>query len=165
MTKFTEDELHAMPQTRHLMTAEELEQWAQSRKEAGRAIDVATCELGSWRADYADPYGVRQLTPEAYLETKWFVRSPESRGWVHAGDLPEDIVVALCHRIHLEARLFDAAAEKHPGWKFGAPFRPERIDDKAPDRAELIDWFRDSFPDEVRAIEAAFEEKEKWVAS
>jgi hypothetical protein len=46
----TDNELHAMPWTRDLMTAEESAAWVATREAAGRAIDIATCELGRWAA-------------------------------------------------------------------------------------------------------------------
>jgi hypothetical protein len=57
----TDDELHAMPCTRDLMTAEELSDWIASRGAAGRAIDIETCELGCWAAYDCDPYGACDL--------------------------------------------------------------------------------------------------------
>jgi prophage antirepressor-like protein len=58
------NELHAMPWTRNLMDADELRRWLASRKEAGAAIDIATCELGHWGACEADPYGIREMLGE-----------------------------------------------------------------------------------------------------
>jgi hypothetical protein len=55
----TDDEVARMPWLRGLMTREELVAWLASRKEAGRAIDIETCELGKWPADDCDPYGIR----------------------------------------------------------------------------------------------------------
>jgi hypothetical protein len=52
------EKIHAMPWTRDQMTKDELRQLA-SREEAGRLIDVETCELGRWAAYDADPYGIR----------------------------------------------------------------------------------------------------------
>jgi hypothetical protein len=99
------DVLHAMPWTRDQMTPEEMQEWVASRKEAGRQIDIATCELGRWYAYDADPYGADPDLPEEMQQvgTNRFVRSPESRGWVCEDDLPLDKVEAMYDRIHREA--------------------------------------------------------------
>jgi hypothetical protein len=158
----TDDELRALPWTRDLMTREELKNWVATRKAAGRAIDIATCELGRWHAYDPDPYGVRELLGELHPEersigTNRFVRSPESRGWVHEGDLPCDKGRGMYDRIYREAALFEAATERHPGWhRLGV--NASRIDDNAPDYPELLEWFRRSFPGEARAIEAHVDE-------
>jgi hypothetical protein len=52
-----EDEINRMPWTRSLMTDAELQAWVASRKEAGAAIDIETCEHARWRYDL-DPYEV-----------------------------------------------------------------------------------------------------------
>lgn len=56
------------------------------REDAGRAIDIETCELGRWPANDRDPYGILEAKgelPEAMFQiwTNRWVRSPESRGW------------------------------------------------------------------------------------
>jgi hypothetical protein len=85
----TDDEMQRMPWTRHLMKADELQRWVASRKEAGRVIDIETCELGRWRAHDCDVYGVRDLPPEMQqIGTNRYVRSPTSNGWINEGDLP-----------------------------------------------------------------------------
>jgi len=51
----------------------------------------------------------------------------------------------------------EAAIAKHPGWRPGhaSPgVNPTKIDDPAPGFPEILDWFRNSFPDEAREIEA-----------
>jgi hypothetical protein len=98
------DVLHAMPWTRDQMTPEGMREWVASRKEAGRQIDVETCELGRWHAYDADPYGADPDLPEEMrqLGTNRFVRSPESRGWVCEDDLPPDKVTAMYDRIRRE---------------------------------------------------------------
>jgi len=159
----TDDELRAMLWTSDLMTREEPETWVATRKAAGRAIDIETCELGYRYAYDPDPYGVPELLGELHPEERsigksWFVRSPESRGWVYEGDLPVHIAEAMYHRIDRERAARMAAAKRHPDWHLADGGWPVRIDDNATDDLELIEWFRTNFPGETRAIEARVEE-------
>ena len=62
----TNAELNAMPWTASLMTTDELFEWLASRKEAARAIDIETCELGQWKCCAADPYGVLDFSSEDF---------------------------------------------------------------------------------------------------
>jgi hypothetical protein len=98
------DEMQRMPWTRDLMTEDELQQWVASRKAAGLAIDIETCELGACAVYDFDPYRVDPDLPEELrqIATKRFVRSPESRGWVCEDDLPVDKVRAVYDRIERE---------------------------------------------------------------
>jgi hypothetical protein len=79
--------------------------WLASRKEAGRKVDVETCEVVCWVADYAHPYGIREVdgvlqpAENEYTDKYNFVRSPETDGWVCEGDLPQDKAIALMQRI------------------------------------------------------------------
>jgi hypothetical protein len=108
----TEDEIQRMPWTRHLMTEDELQRWVASRKEAGRIIDIETCELGKWYAYDCDVYGVRDLPPEMrQVGTNRYVRLPESNGWINEEDLPVEKFRAMYDRIHRE---FEAWACAHP---------------------------------------------------
>jgi hypothetical protein len=72
------------------MTEDELRQWFESRKEAGRTINIDSCEIGHWYAYDADPYDANPDLPEEakQIGSNCFVRGPKSRGWVHVGDLP-----------------------------------------------------------------------------
>jgi hypothetical protein len=124
------DRVSAMPWTSDQMTDEELRQWLASRAEAGRKIDIETCELGRWHANDCDPYGIREMLGELNEEmfqigTNRFVRSVDSNGWVHEGDLPGDKGCAMYDRIHREweayQRLRNIAAdmfnsETRRGW-------------------------------------------------
>jgi hypothetical protein len=102
------DELEAMPWTRDLMPRKALEAWLANRKEAGRAFDIETCELGRWYAYDLDPYGVSQLSPEEQqIGKNRFVRSSESRGWVHESDLPSDKFNEMYDRIEREADTYE----------------------------------------------------------
>jgi hypothetical protein len=94
----------------HELTDDECRAWLASRKEAGRKIDIATCEFGCWHVNWIDPYGIQEALGEplpeeydGYIEKDYFVRSPESRGWVNVSDLPEASVVALHDRIRRQA--------------------------------------------------------------
>src|SRR5438445_9038993 len=82
------DPITAMPWTSDLMTLEEFKAWVASRDEAGRTIDIETCELGYWAAHDADPYGLHEALGEEFypqIGTNRFVRGPHSRGWVWEG--------------------------------------------------------------------------------
>jgi hypothetical protein len=108
----SEDELQRMPWTRHLMTKDELQGWISSRKEAGRVIDIETCELGRWGAYDCDVYGWRDLPPEMrQIGTNRYVRSPTSNGWINEEDLPVEKVGAMYDRIERE---FEAYCREHP---------------------------------------------------
>lgn len=89
------------------MTLDEFEQWVASRKEAGLAIDIGTCELGCWHAYDCDPYGLRTAKGELPEEmqqigTNRFVRSADSNGWVHESDLSVEKGSAMYDRIRRE---------------------------------------------------------------
>jgi hypothetical protein len=89
----TDDEIQEMPKTRNLMSKKEFAAWIAIRAEAGAKIDVEAAELGGWWAPEGDPYdltnwgrkGSRLGLPQEYF----FVRDPESRGWIWQGDLPD----------------------------------------------------------------------------
>ena len=57
------DILSRMPWTRDQLTRAQFDAWLASRKEAGRIIDIETCELGRWHAYDCDPYGARPDLP------------------------------------------------------------------------------------------------------
>ena len=108
----SEDQLQQMPWTRHLMTKDELQRWVASRKEAGRVIDIETCELGRWGAYDCDVYGVRDLPPEMQqIGTNRYVRSPTSNGWINEEDLPVEKAHAMYVRIRRE---FEIYCREHP---------------------------------------------------
>jgi hypothetical protein len=94
----------------HELTDEECREWLASREEAGRKIEIAACEIGRWHVNFPDPYNVLKRLGEPLPEDcgdgcvvkDWFVRSPESRGWVVLSDLPESSAEALRDRIRRE---------------------------------------------------------------
>ena len=95
------------------MTTEQLQEWLASRADAGRAVDIETCELGRWPANDFDPYGIREMLGElseqmCQIGTNRFVRSPESRGWVCEDDLPPAKVKAMYARIERERAAWEA---------------------------------------------------------
>ena len=78
--------------------------WLDSREEAGKAIDIETCEICSQKAYDADPYGLLDARSELLpamrqVGTNRYVRSPTSNGWVHESDLPEEKIRALYERL------------------------------------------------------------------
>ena len=92
-----------MPWSCDKLSEDELRQWLASRKQAGRVIDIESCELGWWFAERLDPYGLYRALgefPEEYscIGRDYFVRSPESNGWVWEGDLPADKAKAISAR-------------------------------------------------------------------
>ena len=98
------DRITAMPWTTDQLSDDELRAWLASRKEAGRNIDIETCEWGWWYAQIMDPYGIRQALGEFpedldQIGRSRFVRSPTSRGWVSVYDLPAEKAHALHARI------------------------------------------------------------------
>jgi hypothetical protein len=111
----TDDERTRMPWTRDSMTVAEFEQWVATREEAGRDIDIETCELGRWFALDMDPYGIREARgeePYPQVGTNRFVRSPESRGWVWEGDLPPEKGKAMYNRIRRDRDAYDVIKKK-----------------------------------------------------
>jgi hypothetical protein len=102
----TDDEVRDMPETSALLTEEEFAAWIVSREEAGAKIDIGTAELKGWLTRKGDPYerwapkgACRSSNDSPELCVHFFVRCPESRGWVWQGDLPEDKGSAMQARI------------------------------------------------------------------
>jgi hypothetical protein len=95
------DPKQAMPWTQDQFTQEEIQRWLASRKEAGRSIDIETCEIGCWGHPYDDPYWLGVVGDDGSDKSN-FVRSPESNGWVFKCDLPMAKARALYDRIKRE---------------------------------------------------------------
>jgi hypothetical protein len=94
-----DDEIKNMPTNSRLLTQQEIKAWIASRKEAGAKIDIGSAELNGWRPPVDDPYDVGRRKPwdaqRHYNESieempHFFVRGPQSRGWVWQGDLSDD---------------------------------------------------------------------------
>jgi hypothetical protein len=103
------DALTAMPWTSDQMSTQEFAAWVESREEAARTIDPATCDLRSWHACDADPYGydrsVGKLLPDMDQWSRWnFIRGPQSRGWLHEAELSKAQIKELYARIKREHR-------------------------------------------------------------
>jgi hypothetical protein len=108
------DKITALPWTRDQLTPQEYRQWVASRKEAGREIDIETCEVDAWYAIDFDPYGADPDLPIEYqiIGKNRFVRSPRSRGWVHEDNLPDATRRALYERCDREAAHWAVARAK-----------------------------------------------------
>ena len=82
---------------------DEINLWLNERKEAGRRIDPNSADLEftfNW-AQVLDPYGVLDLTSEENcVGRSYFVRSPDSGGWVSFYDLPDKTTDELWRRIN-----------------------------------------------------------------
>jgi hypothetical protein len=103
------------------MTQEEFAAWVASRKDAGRSIDIATADLEGWSwVSESDPYAKWRPALEcrsddadddADFGPHYFVRGPDSCGWVWQSDLPEDKQVAVQARIDEHARMVEEFRE------------------------------------------------------
>jgi hypothetical protein len=85
------------------MTQEEFAAWVASRKDAGAAIDIETAELNGLWVPQSDPYAewapARECQDNEDIKPHYFVRGPDSGGWVWQGDLPDDKRAAMQARI------------------------------------------------------------------
>ena len=59
----TAEMMNDMPWTREQLTREQFEAWLASRKEAGRVINIETCEILRKHAYDCDPYGKYDVLP------------------------------------------------------------------------------------------------------
>jgi hypothetical protein len=112
----TGEKMQIMPWSRDQLTIDELREWLESRKEAGSKIDIATCEIGWWYGEALDPYGIYQELGEfneehSCIGREYFVRSPESNGWVDIGDLPKEKIHQFRMRTSPEYRKRNEARE------------------------------------------------------
>jgi hypothetical protein len=96
-------DMHRLPFTSELMIAAEFEEWIASRKAAGAAIDIETCEIGHHPVNNHNPYGIPGYEDRWPENVEWsidlFVRSPDSRGWVHEGGLSLEKYRAMMARM------------------------------------------------------------------
>ena len=164
--------MQRMPWTRDCLTREQFDAWLVSRKEAGRGIDIETCELGRWKAYDCDVYGARELPREMQqVGTNRYVRSPTSNGWINEEDLPVWKYCAMYDRIQRRRRLWEAACAAHPQWEAaGYHNYLWEGDGEEPSPDELIEWFKVNHPVQAseaeskirRELEIEREQKGEW---
>jgi hypothetical protein len=92
-----------------------------------------------------------------------FVRSRESLGWVHEGDLPAEKKRAVWDRLKLEGALLTAYFGDYDRLKEVGSLRP-KIDANGRAYYTLLDW-KNSFPEKVRAIgeKVRADQVQKWL--
>jgi hypothetical protein len=88
----TNEEINALPFTNDRMPLDEFMQWVETRKDAGAAIDIATCEIASFPINRCNPYwipGHQERYPDCYdAGLDLYVRGLDSHGWISEDDLP-----------------------------------------------------------------------------
>ena len=97
-------------ETRDQLTHGELRRWLAGRKDAGRLIDIETCEILKTGACDDDPYGIREMLGENPYDQRGsnlFLRSPDSDGWIWEGHLPSEKHEALYARLKREANTYE----------------------------------------------------------
>ena len=155
-TETMNDILSRMPQTQDQLTREQIEAWLAGREEAGRVIDIETCELGRWYAWEGDPYDAYDVPPEMQTAgSHRYVRSPTSNGWISETDLPREKREAMYDRIERRHGLYQAACSMHPLWEqdVGHGICRWKGDGAAPSRNETIEWFEVNHPALARMAE------------
>ena len=107
-------EAHLRKVLEDIRRSEEIDQWLEDRKRAGKLIDPTTAKVTFHWAEVLDPYGVLHVPEESScVGRSYFARSPESDIWVSFYDLPEKTREALWARIDAgefdddKDRLFD----------------------------------------------------------
>lgn len=73
---------------------DDVQQWLEIRKAAGREIDPETARL-HWAYRYTmDPYGVEKDLPDEckQIGREWFARAPGSDIWVSFDDIPNPLI-------------------------------------------------------------------------
>jgi hypothetical protein len=130
MNTITKEEIQEMQE-------DELQRWLASRKEAGRVIDIETCELDLRYVQTMDPYGVRDLPPQHRHR-----RQPKNLSRRHPQFLPCPVQVA--HLRHLGARHLmhvrcrgETRHQRQPGLR--TAFDPGRV--KTCTRGECAELF------------------------
>jgi hypothetical protein len=172
--------------TNNTKTREAHEAYVANRKEAGRVIDIETCEYTRCYANPFDPYLTDpwdDVPPDDELrccnDKCWFVWSKESDGWIAADDLPEEKWQALQRRNERELKLWklwEAASAAHPMYEVVTHadwFFPDEIkwkgDGEEPSRDALIEWFKVNHPTQAseaeRKIKADHDDLLTWLAS
>jgi hypothetical protein len=95
-----ENNMDTNKDTNAAITMDEFRDWVASRKAAAATIDIETCELGWWYGEVLDPYDLLLAQGELPEEVRqigrnYFVRSPDSGGWVNEHDLSRAQVKAM----------------------------------------------------------------------
>ena len=112
--------------TNNTRTREAHDAYRANRKEAGRVIDIETCEYMWFTPTFSTPTAPslmmrRVSTMGGCFGRCWFVWSDESDGWIYEDDLPEEKWQALKRRMEHEQKLlvrkqklWEAACAAHP---------------------------------------------------
>ena len=152
----------------HTKTLEAHYAYRANREEAGRVIDIETCEYAFLYLNMLDPYGT---LPDDENEPYYggcsaqsvVVRSDESDGWIYQDNLPEEKWRALNRRIEREQRplvrkykLWEAACAAHPMYEFDTELVACLVwkgDGEEPSRDALIEWFKVNHPAQASEVE------------
>jgi hypothetical protein len=141
-----------------------------NRKEAGRVIDIETCEIMNLYCSDFDPYGTFPLDEYPHddlLEQLrdgaskcWLVRSEESEGWIVEADLPPEKRQAMHARLERSRALWEAACAAYPLLKqYDGKGAPPSLD-------EAIEWFKVNQPtvasEAERVIRWAIKDMREW---
>jgi hypothetical protein len=156
--------MQQMPWTQNLFTPEQTRQWVASRKEAGAAIDIETCELDRWHADDDDRYGVNPDCEMLSMGRTYFVRSPTSNGWINEGHLPVEKIRAMYDRVERNRGLWEAACAVHPMFEAGGMWQWKwKGEGEEPSPNAMREWFKVNHPtlasEAEREIRARIKEK------
>lgn len=159
--------------TNNTRTLEAHEAYVANRREAGRVIDIETCEVSRFETWYSNPYGTYpfddhptpELEHEVLIQCYW-VRSEESDGWIFGGDLPPEKQQALPRQYKrtlnlykLTLSLWYAARALHPLYEvvIYRSYCEDEIEWKGdgaePSQDELIQWFKVNHPTLASEIE------------
>ena len=78
-----------------------VQEWLAIRKEAGKKIDPQTAKVMRTHCYTVDPYGVYSdlSDEERQVGRVYFACSPDSKIWVHFGDLTDEITTELWKNI------------------------------------------------------------------
>jgi hypothetical protein len=139
------------------------EAYVANRREAGRVIDIETCEIIVFYCNYFDPYESYPFDddPPDHGSQKcrddwspwYFVRSEESGGWICELDLPPEKRQAIDDPERIPRRrkrkLWEAARAAHPMYEI-----KWKGDGEEPSRDALIEWFKVNHPARAREVRA-----------
>ena len=153
--------------THNTKTREEQKAYVANRREAGRVIDIETCEVACWDTDYFDPYGIYPGDDgPTEIELRYWARSEDSDGWIVEHDLPPEKQQALPRQYKrtlnlykLTLSLWYAARALHPLYEvvIYRSYCEDEIEWKGdgaePSQDELIQWFKVNHPTLASEIE------------